>query len=487
MDTSVDGGLSWQAALLWKGTNAPGGTAGLDDGKWHDEELDLSAYLSSPGFKVRIAARSGLAERVYIDDVAIGGRPAGTGDRLVVKTFNVSAPRGETSTWYVKAYDERGGAVNMSAAGGPGFARFASSVAPGIASVSASPSGTEPIAGHTMTITASASGNRTVSAPLAMDVAPDRIVSDAFLSDHFKTTLDGWSYEQRPDPARSSTRCNVGDRDAYSLVRWFLYGGAAHMSPANRNCWYGSAGAVKNFTWPAGAAHDDLKIHAKARSISTWAFDNSLYITVADSRGNVLTTGTVYPAAGSRPLHDSGLVSWTSGKIGWTESCPCTIYVHKVDRRSVQYQQFYLDEIHVAPAPQSSCGLGLAKSRLGLGTADATTRLSGTDTQTLTGTGTAPLISVRLAPEPWRLPSGGTYPVGITEIRAPHAGLWGWTPLSASIDLGPISPGESLEVEYRINYGTRPLVDPGSMRQAVSHVASCSGSLSSSSSSAPSL
>ena len=479
VDTSVDGGLVWQTAFLWRGTNAPGGTAGLDDGAWHTETLDLSAYLSSHGFKVRIAAKSGHAEHVAVDDVAIGGRPAGTGDRLVVKTFNVTAPRGETSTWYVRAYDERGGAVNMSAAGGPGFARFAS-VAPGIASVSASPSHAEPMASHTMTITAAA-GGRTVSAPLAMGVAPSRLVSGAFLSDHFRPSLDGWSYEQRPDPARSSGRCGEANRDAYSLVRWYLYGGAALLSPAHQNCWYGSAGAAKNFTWPAGAAQDDLQIHAKARSISTWAYDNRLYLTVTDSRENVLTTGTVYPSAGSWSLHDSGLVAWTSEKIGWTESCPCKMYVHIVDRRNGQHHQFYLDEIHVGPAPQSSCGLGLAKSSLNFGAADAATRLSGIDTQTLMGSGTVPVISVRLAPEPWRLSSGGTYPAGITEIRAPHAGLWSWTPLSSSINLGPISPGETLEVEHRINYGSRPLVDPGSMRQAVSYVASCSGSLSSSS------
>ena len=478
VEVSPDGGSTWSQVREWK-LGAGGG-----DDKWYYEELDLPDYMRSADFKVRFVAKlSRYYSDVAVDDVVINATLRGNaaaGDRLLLTPMDhMSAPHGETSVRYVRASDEMGGAASLSIAGKPGFVTFGTA-APGIASVTASPTSAEPLANHTVTITATAAaGGRTASVPFSIGVAPDRITSAAFLSDRFSSSLDGWAYEQRPDLTRNQQRWCSGaaDRTAYTLSHSAQNGGSAYMSPAASGCWYGSAGASKSFAIPDSARDGLLKASVTARSLATWYSHNNLRFTVTDSSGNVMTTGTVFQGTSSNRLVDSGLVTWRSGTFWLDASCPCKIFVHSQDRLSSQYQKFYLGEVHVAPFEGSSCGMTLAKSKLDFGGTNASARLSGAYAQTVQSTGFDPLTSVKLEYTDWTLPSGARYPAGITEIRAPLAGIWNWVPLSRTVQLGPINPGGELDVEFRINYGSHAVVDPAGMKQSVWYVGRCDSSL----------
>ena len=481
VEVSPDGGSTWLHAYKWAwGSRHSGG----NDGRWHHEVLSLAPYLNSTDFKVRFVSKISASDsHAAVDDVVINATVAGSaaaGTRLLLTPMDhMSAPHGETSVRYVRASDEMGGAASLSIAGKPGFVTFRTA-APGIASVTASPTSAEPLANHTVTITATAAaGGRTASVPFSIGVAPDRITSAAFLSDRFSSSLDGWAYEQRPDLTRNQQRWCSGaaDRTAYTLSHSAQNGGSAYMSPAASGCWYGSAGASKSFAIPDSARDGLLKASVTARSLATWYNYNNLRFTVTDSSGNVMTTGTVFQGTSSNRLVDSGLVTWRSGTFWLDASCPCKIFVHAQDRLSSQYQKFYLGEVHVAPFEGSSCGMTLAKSKLDFGGTDASAKLSGTYAQTVQSTGFDPLTSVKLEYTDWTLPSGARYPAGITEIRAPLAGIWNWVPLSRTIQLGPINPGGELDVEFRINYGSHAVVDPAGMKQSVWYVGRCDSSL----------
>ena len=478
VDVSTDGGSTWSRVYWW----TPSGYG--VDGKWHREELSLSPYMNSTDFKVRFAAKVSFATSdVAIDDVTITamvrGSGAAAGSRLLLTPADhMVAPHGETSVRYIRASDEMGGAASMSIAGKPGFVTFRTA-APGIASVTASPTNAEPLANHTVTITAVA-GNRTASTQFDIGVAPDRIVSAAFLSDRFATSLDGWAYEQRPDLSKNRQWWCGGaaDRTAYTLSHSTQSGGSAYMSPATSGCWYGSAGASKSFEVPSSVGDGAFKASVTARSLATWYSHNNLRFTATDSSGNVITTGTVFQGTSTNRLVDSGLLTWRSDSF-WLDvsSCPCKIFVHSQDRLASQHQRFYLGEVHVAPFEGRSCGMTLASHSLDFGGTDASARLSGAYTQTIQNTGLNPLTSVKLEYSRWTLPSGATYPAGITEMRAPYAGIWDWIPLSRATQLGPINPGGELDVEFRINYGAHPVVDPGTMRQSMSYAARCDSTL----------
>ena len=175
LDASSNGGADWKTAAIWRDSS------GHTD-KWRHETLDLSGYLSSSDFKIRLVSRAYHTEATaMVDDLVISGTPAARAAPLAVTVSDLAAVRGSSSTTAVSASGPDGDSVSLSMSeGAPSFVTLVdhgSGRGTITASPSASDSGSYKVTVAAMSGSLSGSGTLTVKVADAADDIPPTIAA----------------------------------------------------------------------------------------------------------------------------------------------------------------------------------------------------------------------------------------------------------------------------------------------------------------------
>jgi len=209
-----------------------------------------------------------------------------------------------------------------------------------------------PVGNSTVTCTATdGAGRSAVTSFVVLVEQPAAPVTPAVIADTFDSSLDSWSYKEIPDTKYISAYCGPEDEteaSAYLLSHSTEHGGSAHISNTDR-CWFGWAGAIKSFDFPAG--YNTLEIDLDYRSLAG-VFPgvgqvNNVQVMVTDSSDMVIHTAEMYRGARSSGLTDTAWQDYTVSVFGISSSdCPCKMFVYLRDGWSSQWhQKFYMDDV----------------------------------------------------------------------------------------------------------------------------------------------
>ena len=178
--------------------------------------------------------------------------------------------------------------------------------------------------------------------PIEPEITP--VIPEMYFNT-FDSSLDSWTYHQAPIYSQSLRYCGTVYDNVYVLSHSTENGGSAYTSNTTP-CWFGSAGGIKSFDFPAN--HNTLNISLDYRGLTAFvsAHVNNLHLMVTDSSDTVLHTSNIFVGDRGARLPDTG---WRDFEVSTpidTSQCPCNVFVYLTDHWLSQWhQRFYMDNV----------------------------------------------------------------------------------------------------------------------------------------------
>ena len=176
----------------------------------------------------------------------------------------------------------------------------------------------------------------------------------AIFSDIFAASVGSWAYMEVPHRPSIAKTCHAENAGAYSLSHSAERGGSAHVRHSEKaTCWFGLAGAVRNFTIPAAYAGHEIRMELYYRTLSSIGLHfTNMYVTVSDSGQNVIWHETLYEGKRNTPLRDTGWQQKSFAINASPGSCPCQVFVYVRDAWFEEWRnQAYFDGFNLTAAP----------------------------------------------------------------------------------------------------------------------------------------